>query len=307
MFALKKLDYRLFLALLLTQFIPVVYSTVRVHFLGSLPETWGFNIASQVAWLNLMYEVLAEGLLLPLYFILGQVIDDSNRFKQRASVALSVFIAAYGLLSVFVLAFAEELVAGMGQSEALKAATVSYIQLESIGLLLSSVYAMAMVVLVTLKHERLLYRLLLFKTLLTVAFDSLFVSQFSFSVQLGVNGVAWTNIVVNAFMVAGSLFWLYRLNVLGFREQGLMERGWMKQWFMVSARSGLESLVRNLAFMWMILKMVNEVEQSGVYWVTNQFIWGWLLLPVLALDNLIKQDVATHGGNIGVRIIQSVH
>ncbi|KEQ15100.1 MATE family Na+-driven efflux transporter [Endozoicomonas numazuensis] len=302
MIALRKLDYRLFLALLLTQFIPVIYSTMRVYFLGSLPETWGFNIASQVAWLNLLYEVLTEGLLLPLYFILGQVTGDSNRFRQRVSVALGVFIGAYGLLSAFVLTFSDELVVAMEQSEALKIATVSYIRLESVGLLLSSVYAMTVVILVILKHERLLYHLLLFKALLTVVFDSLFVSQFSFSMQLGVNGVAWTNILVNGFMVAGSLYWLHRLNVLGFTKQGVMEGGWLKQWSMVSARSGLESLVRNLAFMWMILKMVNEVEQSGTYWVTNQFIWGWLLLPVLALGNLIKQDVATHEGNIGTRM-----
>ncbi|MCV6612276.1 MAG: hypothetical protein OIF55_16030 [Amphritea sp.] len=302
MLALKRLDYHLFLALLLTQFIPVIYSTLRVYFLGSLPETWGFNIASQIAWLNLMYEVLAEGLLLPLYFILGQVVGDRKQFKQRVTIALVGFIAAYGLLSIFVLIFADELVAGMEQSDALQKATVSYIRLESVGLLLSSFYAMAIVVLVTMKHERLLYRLLLFKTFLTVIFDSLFVSQFSFSMQLGVNGVAWTNIVVNSFLVAGSLFWLYRLNVLGFSIQSLATQSWLKKWFIVSARSGLESLVRNLAFMFMILKMVNEVEQSGVYWVTNQFIWGWLLLPVLALSNLIKQDAATHEGFVGARM-----
>ena len=302
MFALQKLNYRLFLALLLTQFIPVVYSTVRVYFLGSLPETWGFNIASQVAWLNLMYEVLTEGLLLPLYFILGQVIADKARFRERVSVSLAVFIVAYGLLSAFVLTFANNLVVSMGQSNDLLSATVDYIRLESIGILLSSVYAMTVVVLVTLKHERLLYRLLLLKTLLTIVFDTLFVSQFSFSMQLGVSGVAWTNIVVNGFMVVGSLHWLYQLKVISLPEVGAWQGGWIKQWFAVSAKSGLESLVRNLAFMLMILKMVNEVQQSGTYWVTNQFIWGWILLPVLALGNLIKQDVATHDVAIGSRM-----
>ncbi len=302
MVALKTLNYRLFLALLLTQFIPVVYSTVRVYFLGSLPETWGFNIASQVAWLNLMYEVLAEGLLLPLYFILGQVISEKARFRERVSVALAVFITSYGLLSAYVLIFAVSLVAGMGQSQDLLTATVDYIRLESIGIFLSSVYAMTVVVLVTLKHERLLYRLLLLKTLLTVIFDTLFVSQFPFSMELGVNGVAWTNIVVNSFMVVGSLLWLYRLDVISLPEEKALQGDWFKQWFAVSSKSGLESLVRNLAFMLMILKMVNEVQQSGTYWVTNQFIWGWLLLPVLALGNLIKQDVATHCGDIGNRM-----
>ena len=55
--------------------------------------------------------------------------------------------------------------------------------------------------------------------------------------------------------------------------------------------SGLESLVRNLAFMLMIVRMVNVVGEQGTFWVANNFIWGWLLLPVLQLGELIKADV----------------
>lgn len=36
--------------------------------------------------------------------------------------------------------------------------------------------------------------------------------------------------------------------------------------------------------------MVNE---QGTYWVANSFIWGWLLLPVNQLGELIKQEVGT--------------
>lgn len=72
--------------------------------------------------------------------------------------------------------------------------------------------------------------------------------------------------------------------------------GWLKQWLSIGLKSGLESFVRNAAFVMLILKLVNEVQQAGVFWVTNQFIWGWLLLPVLALGQLIKQDAACAKG-----------
>ena len=55
----------------------------------------------------------------------------------------------------------------------------------------------------------------------------------------------------------------------------------------------MESLVRNLAYMLMIVRMVNVVNEQGTYWVANNFIWGWLLLPILQLAELIKQDTAT--------------
>ena len=39
---------------LVTAVLPTVYTTVRINFLGDLPGDWGFNIASQLAWVNLI-------------------------------------------------------------------------------------------------------------------------------------------------------------------------------------------------------------------------------------------------------------
>ena len=62
----------------------------------------------------------------------------------------------------------------------------------------------------------------------------------------------------------------------------------------VGGISGLESFVRNLFYMVMISRMVNVVGEQGTYWVANNFIWGWLLLPVIQLGELIKQEIATN-------------
>jgi len=35
------------------------------------------------------------------------------------------------------------------------------------------------------------------------------------------------------------------------------------------------------------------------YWIANGFIWDWLLLPVLPLGEVLKQDVATSAGGSG--------
>ena len=39
--------------------------------------------------------------------------------------------------------------------------------------------------------------------------------------------------------------------------------------------------------------MVNMVNEQGTYWVANNFIWGWLLLPINQLGELIKKEVST--------------
>jgi hypothetical protein len=48
----------------------------------------------------------------------------------------------------------------------------------------------------------------------------------------------------------------------------------------------------------MIARMVNVVGEQGTYWVANNFIWGWLLLPVIQLGELIKQEVSTDKENV---------
>lgn len=40
----------------------------------------------------------------------------------------------------------------------------------------------------------------------------------------------------------------------------------------------------------MISRMVNLVAEPGNYWVANNFIWGWLLIPISALSEIIKSD-----------------
>ena len=38
------------------------------------------------------------------------------------------------------------------------------------------------------------------------------------------------------------------------------------------------------------MKMVNEVSSVGIYWLANNFIWGWLLIPIVALSEIAKRD-----------------
>ena len=36
--------------------------------------------------------------------------------------------------------------------------------------------------------------------------------------------------------------------------------------------------------------MVNMVAEQGNYWIANNFIWGWLLIPITALSEVIRRD-----------------
>ncbi|EKO3582271.1 multidrug transporter [Vibrio metschnikovii] len=300
---IKTINFRLWLTLALTSLIPLIYSTTRIHFLGSIPSPWTFSIAAQVAWLNVGYEVLSEALLIPLAFILGRVIHNNEVFRERASLSLLVTLVCYFVATLMVLWLAPNFVDAMQQQAELLTQTIQYIRLESAAILLSSVYAFLSLVLVLKNERKALYGLLVVQTIMTVLCDSVFVSQLPYSLQLGVNGIALSNIVVNSLLALFALIYLSKSGItLSFKFSKGDQSQWLKEWAKIGWKSGLESLVRNTAFIIMILQLINQVQQAGTFWVANQFIWGWLLLPVLTLGQLVKQDAATNNGLTSERV-----
>ncbi|WP_153025232.1 MATE family Na+-driven efflux transporter [Aliivibrio fischeri] len=300
---LTLINYRLWLVLILTSFIPLVYSTTRINFLGDIPNSWTFSIAAQVAWLNVGYEILSEALLVPLAFILGQVITDKVQFRQRASLSLVITIICYFILTGFVLGLTPQLVGAMKQQTELLSGTIQYIRLESVAILLSSIYAFLYLVLLLKNEKKVLCFLLVSQMVMTILCDSVLVSQFPFSLQLGVNGIAISNIIVNCVLAILALRYLLKYGVsLNPKSINFYQLQWLKEWGIIGWKSGLESFVRNTAFIVMILQLVNQAQESGTFWVANQFIWGWLLLPILTLGQLVRQDAAINHGLTSQRV-----
>mgnify|MGYP004456073367 CR=1 FL=1 len=149
-----------------------------------------------------------------------------------------------------------------------------------------------LVCLVTLGKSKYVYILTGVKLALCIIFDTFFVSTLSISANLGVNGIGYSNIVVNLLLFIVSVILLSKEGYSIFNKEKLSFK-WTKGLLKVGGISGAESFVRNVAYMIMISRMVNMVNEQGTYWVANNFIWGWLLLPVNQLGELIKQEVGT--------------
>ena len=295
--SLKNINYRLFLALLVLGLCPTVYTTVRVFFLGQLPGDWPFSIAGQLSWVNLLYEVVSEAIILPLFYFVGKVKQDKAAFSNRVRTGMLVSLGAYLLLSVVILIFAEPLLRLMAADESILAASAVYIRIESVANVFSILAQFALVALVSVNKSRYLYILTAARLLLSLAFDTFLVSSLPVSLNLGVNGIGYSNILVNALLLAVPLLLLDREGVKAFSREKL-DFGWMREFARISGISGLESLVRNVAYMVMISRMVNVVGEQGTYWVANNYIWGWLLLPVLQLGELIKEETAESRENV---------
>lgn len=290
--SLKNLNWKLFISLLVMGLCPSIYITLRVFFLGKLPGDWVFSIAGQLSWVNLLYEILDEAIILPLYFFMGKAINNKNDYTNRIKTGLIISFSVYAVCSVFIIGFTNPLLSIMATSKDIISESVIYIRIESIANIFILLSNFILICLITLGKSRYVYILTAAKLILSIVFDTFLVSTLNISANLGVNGIGYSNIIVNIILFAVSVVLLSKEGYRIFNKEKLSFT-WAKEFVKIGGISGLESFVRNIAYMLMISRMVNMVNEQGTYWVANSFIWGWLLLPINQLGELIKQEVST--------------
>jgi Na+-driven multidrug efflux pump len=188
----------------------------------------------------------------------------------------------------------------MAQDTSIISETVQFVRLETIAQIFMTSFKFIMVVLITVKKDRNLYLVLILQLLLTVFFDVLLFSSLPFSLNAGVNGIPISNIIVNMILFGFSI-WLLKLNKINILKKSKLDFKWFPILYKVGGLSGLETLVRNVAFILMVVRMVNMVGEQGTFWVANNFIWGWLLLPIIQLGELVK----SHCGEEGYEAVKS--
>ena len=295
--SLSTINYKLYFALLVLGLAPTVYTTMRVFFLGSLPGEYSFSIAGQLSWVNLIYEIINEAIILPLFYFIGKVANDKKEFANRVKTGMLMSFGVYLILSVAIVCFTKPLLSLMATDVNIFDASATYIRIESIANIFLILTQFTLVALVTINKSKYLYILTFARLVLSLVCDTFLVSSLPISLTLGVNGIGYSNIVVNIVLLAVSLVLISKENINIF-DKAKLNFAWVKEFIKIGGVSGLESLVRNIAYMVMISRMVNVVGEQGTYWVANNFIWGWLLLPVLQLSELIKQETAIDKDNI---------
>ena len=290
--SLKNLNWKLFASLLVLGLCPTLYTTLRVFFLGQFPGDWAFSIAGQLSWINLIYEILNEAIILPLYFFMGSSVSSKSEYTNKIKTGLIISFSIYAACSILICCFTDSLLSAMATSMDIIGESAVYIRIESIANIFVLLSSFLLVSLVTLGKSKYVYILTGAKLILCILCDTFFISSLPVSANLGVNGIGYSNIIVNLL--------LFLVSVILIQKEGypLLRRGklsfeWASDFVKVGSISGAESFVRNAAYMLMISRMVNMVNEQGTYWVANTFIWGWLLLPINQLGELIKQEVGT--------------
>lgn len=282
---LREFNWRLFASLCALSLIPAVYQVVRTYIISASSAPEAFDILGQMEWYDLINETLRAFLIVPLYSVLNRILKHSPEdFAAGVFKTVIVTLALYALFSVGVLVYGSALVRAMNPA-GIDIATVSaYLGLENIAFVAEIVANFAAVVFVVIGRARNVYIFLAARTVLTVAGDLIFIPR------MGVYGVAVSNIIVNALLAAVCVALLALGKHIAASRFSKADIPLFKEWAKVGAFSGCQQFIDNIFYAVMICKMVNMVAEQGNYWIANNFIWGWLLIPVGALGEIIRRD-----------------
>ena len=222
--SIRNINWKLFLALLVMGLCPAIWTTVRTFFIGQLPGEWSYSIAGQLSWVNLLYEIVNEAIILPLFFFVGKVVDDRKEFTNRLKTGLLLSLGIYAVFSAVVMIFAEPLLSAMATDTAIIQESAAYIRIESVANIFGILFSFVCVALVSLGRDKLVYLLTGAKLVLCLICDTFLVSTLPISAKLGVNGIGVSNIIVNAVLFAVTLVILAKAgyNVLNKEKMSFM-------------------------------------------------------------------------------------
>lgn len=282
---LKLFNWRLFASLCALALIPAIYQTIKTFIISSNTGSAAFDVIGQMEWFDLINETLQAFLIIPLYSILNKVLkhDDQNFAKHTFKTGLIAF-AIYTLFSIGVLIYGSVLVQAMNPEEFDVSTANHYLQLETIAFMVGIIVSFVNVVFVVVGKDKNVYIFLAIQTVLSI------ITDFALIPNMGVYGIAISNIIVNSVLAIASFVMLYL--------QKLIKPCWfhksdipiLKDWGKVGVFSGLQQFIDNLIYAVMIGRMVNMVAEQGNYWIANNFVWGWLLIPISALTEIIRRD-----------------
>ena len=287
----KKFDWKMYLALCLLALVPAIYQTVITKLITSSASPGSLDVVGQMEWFDLIDETICAFLIIPMYSVLSKAYKKEN-FKEVVFKLGIVVVVLYALFSLGTFFYGIHLVRYMNPNDVDIGAAYRYLSLETVAFMVGIVFSYASVVFLVIDKARYMYAFLVTKIMLSLLSDVILVPN------MGVDGIALSNIIANSVMGLLAVLLLIYEKQIKPAKYGKSDRTYFKDWLRIGAFSGGQQFLDNFIYAIMICRMVNAVSESGNYWVSNNFIWGWLLIPITCLSEIIRKDAGANGYNL---------
>ena len=284
----KTFDWKMYLALCLLALVPAIYQTVVTKLITIHTNPGALDIVGQMEWFDLIDETICAFLIVPMYSVLSKAHkrDDFNKVVFKLGI---IVVGLYSFFSLGTFFYGIHLVSYMNPAEIDIAAAYRYLSLETVAFMIGIIFSYANVVFLVIDKSRYMYAFLVAKIGLAL------LSDFALIPGMGIDGIAVSNIIANGIMGTLAVVMLVLIKQLRPGKFNKDDIPHLKDWGRVGLFAGGQQFLDNIIYALMIVRMVNAVSESGNYWVANNFIWGWLLIPITCLAEIIRKDAGADG------------
>ena len=272
-------EYLLFLAI---GFLPLIYKVFQIAFLNSFENA--IKILGQMAIIEIIFKIFQETIINPLFKTLGKNDNDEevkNYYARKLLIVYSAICLAF-TLSIFLLV---EPIMNLSQIPAeIFVSTKLFLQImifvNGFNVVVQYLYTFNIIN----KNTKNIFVYFLISSLATLILGIILIPKFAFG--LGVIGFAISMLIVK---VSQLVYFLLTMPKVVNNEKKHFEMG---KYLKLCLLSFFETLTRNLTYYFIVLVLLNTLNNQDLYFIANDFIWSVMLIPTIAQNNLIKQNVS---------------
>jgi len=270
--------------IILSMMIPRLYRMTNVFWVGHIDYS-SLAIAEQYEFMGIIIEIVNESIPYGILALVSQHYKDRDQIVRQLKTGVSIQFILSILLTGIIFFNINNFVDLIGTEQALVNQTVNYLRIRALALPFESLAMLLVLGLKSMDKPKIALLAVSGNVVLNIILDLVFVSNLSFSLQLGLQGVAW------GFLISNALFFLLSITLtirtLRFRYQELSLGSMGSETihlFGIGGWTGIDSLVRNL-FYFITLQILNYLgsNQYAGFQLFQMIMWT-VLIPVIALS-----------------------
>lgn len=265
-----KKDLKLYFSLILWALLPSIYLLIKMKIVA-INEV-DINILGQMEWFDLIDEIINTMLIVPLYSVLKPRKSDTTKVGFAFIVSFLIYFA----FTIFIASKVSTITKFMQAEYA-----TSYLFFQTFSMLIQFISTFMILILTLNSANKEINILIVSKLVCLSIFDFILINKFNDI------GDAYSEIITNIIIAITSIVLVSKNKFMILRN---VDKSFVKEWIKTGIPIGIQIFLDNFIYAIMIVRMVNVVNESGNYWVANNFIWGWLLVPVSCFTEIIKKN-----------------
>lgn len=286
--------------------IPKFYDLSNVFWIGKMSLN-SLAISEQYEFIGVTIEIVNEMIPFGILALVAQNYKNREKILEILKAGLIIQVAFSLFVMAIVIGFTPWFVSTIGTPASIVNETTAFLILKSVALPFESVALLLLIGIKSMQKGKEALYIVLISVIVNMLFDILLISNFSFSLRLGLQGVAIGYVISKIVLMIISLVFITSLLEINWRSYLVLPwRNYVKPLFSIGGWTGLDSLVRNAGYIGtlMVLNAMGTAQYGG-YNLAMTVMWT-LIIPVLALGEGTSVVIGNYFGEKKITEMKSV-